>query len=120
MSRIANVLAPLNADGTRATILRWCKAVGETVVKDEPLLELETDKVTVEVPAPADGTLIEVLKAANVEVNPNEVLARLSRGDHSAAEAAGDFAAARELPAARELAAAVSVPPEAPSVSGVL
>src|SRR5271167_4966978 len=84
MSRIADVLAPLNADGTRATILRWCKAVGETVVKDEPLLELETDKVTVEVPAPADGTLIEILKQPNAEVTPDEVLARLSLASESA------------------------------------
>jgi 2-oxoglutarate dehydrogenase E2 component (dihydrolipoamide succinyltransferase) len=91
---VTDVLAPPNEEGTRATVLRWCKQGGDTVVKDEPLLELETDKVTVEVPAPADGTLIEVLKAANVEVNPNEVLARLRLGNPSAAEAA---AAASDL-----------------------
>jgi 2-oxoglutarate dehydrogenase E2 component (dihydrolipoamide succinyltransferase) len=78
MSSVADVLAPLNAEGTRATILRWCKSVGDAVVKDEPLLELETDKVTVEIPAPADGTLIEILKQVNAEVSPDEVLARLS------------------------------------------
>lgn len=80
MDRLADVLAPPNDEGTRATVLRWCKGVGDNVVKDEPLLELETDKVTVEVPAPADGTLIEVLKEANAEVNPHEVLARLRLG----------------------------------------
>jgi 2-oxoglutarate dehydrogenase E2 component (dihydrolipoamide succinyltransferase) len=78
MSSIADVVAPPNAEGTRATILRWCKAVGDTVVKDEPLLELETDKVTVEIPAPADGTLIEILKQVDADVTPDEVLARLS------------------------------------------
>src|ERR1700674_5147828 len=78
MSSIEDVLAPANEEGTRATILRWCKAVGDTVVKDEPLVELETDKVTVEIPAPADGTLVEVLKQVDAEVNPDEVLARLS------------------------------------------
>src|ERR1700688_3896490 len=83
MSSIADVLAPLNAEGTRATILRWCKSVGERVVKDEPLLELETDKVTVEIPAPADGTLIEVLKPVNAEVNPDDVLARVSLSSES-------------------------------------
>ena len=57
MSGIKDVLAPANEEGTRATILKWCKAVGDLVVKDEPLVELETDKVTVEVPAPASGTL---------------------------------------------------------------
>jgi 2-oxoglutarate dehydrogenase E2 component (dihydrolipoamide succinyltransferase) len=77
MSSIKDVLVPPNEEGTRATILKWCKAVGDSVVKDEPLVELETDKVTVEVPAPASGTLIEVLKAENAEVSPDEVLARL-------------------------------------------
>jgi 2-oxoglutarate dehydrogenase E2 component (dihydrolipoamide succinyltransferase) len=77
MTQLADVLVPPNGEGTRATVLRWCKAVGDTVVKDEPLVELETDKVTVEIPAPADGTLIEVLKQVNDEVNPDEVLARL-------------------------------------------
>ena len=77
MSGIKDVLAPPNEEGTRATILKWCKAVGDSVVKDEPLLELETDKVTVEIPAPVSGTLIEVLKPESAEVSPDEVLARL-------------------------------------------
>ena len=77
MNGIQDVLAPPNEEGTRATILRWCKAVGDSVVKDEPLLELETDKVTVEIAAPASGTLIEVLKPESAEVSPDEVLARL-------------------------------------------
>ena len=87
MSGIKDVLAPANEEGTRATILKWCKAVGDLVVKDEPLVELETDKVTVEVPAPASGTLIEVLKAESAEVSPDEVLARLRLpGESPAAE----------------------------------
>jgi 2-oxoglutarate dehydrogenase E2 component (dihydrolipoamide succinyltransferase) len=77
MSSIKDVLVPPNEEGTRATILKWCKAVGDSVVKDEPLVELETDKVTVEVPAPASGTLIEILKLESAEVSPDEVLARL-------------------------------------------
>jgi 2-oxoglutarate dehydrogenase E2 component (dihydrolipoamide succinyltransferase) len=81
MSGIEDVLAPPNEEGTRATILRWCKAVGDAVVKDEPLVELETDKVTVEIPAPVSGTLIEVLKPVNAEVSPDEVLARLRLAD---------------------------------------
>jgi 2-oxoglutarate dehydrogenase E2 component (dihydrolipoamide succinyltransferase) len=83
MINLADVLAPPNEEGTRATVLRWCKAVGDTVIKDEPLVELETDKVTVEIPAPADGTLIEVLKQVNAEVIPDEVLARLSLRNES-------------------------------------
>jgi 2-oxoglutarate dehydrogenase E2 component (dihydrolipoamide succinyltransferase) len=111
---VTDVLVPPNEEGTRATVLRWCKQVGDSVVKDEPLLELETDKVTVEVPAPADGTLIEVLKQANVEVNPNEVLARLRLGSPTAAEAA--LPAATPAPA-RESGATPSVLPGAPSES---
>jgi 2-oxoglutarate dehydrogenase E2 component (dihydrolipoamide succinyltransferase) len=83
MSSIKDVLVPANEEGTRATILKWCKAVGDNVVKDEPLVELETDKVTVEVPAPASGTLIEVLKPESAEVSPDEVLARLQLPDES-------------------------------------
>jgi 2-oxoglutarate dehydrogenase E2 component (dihydrolipoamide succinyltransferase) len=84
MTRVADVLVPPNGEGTRATVLRWCKQVGDTVVKDEPLVELETDKVTVEIPAPADGTLIEVLKQVNAEVLQDEILARLSLDGASA------------------------------------
>jgi 2-oxoglutarate dehydrogenase E2 component (dihydrolipoamide succinyltransferase) len=80
MTQVADVLVPANEEGTRATVLRWCKQVGDTVVKDEPLVELETDKVTVEIPAPADGTLMEILKQVDAEVVPDEVLARLSLG----------------------------------------
>ncbi len=88
MSHLTDVLVPPNEEGTRATVLRWCKAVGDRVAKDEPLVELETDKVTVEIPAPADGTLVEVLKQVNAEVNPDEVLARLSlSGDSTAPQA---------------------------------
>ena len=85
MTVVVDVLVPANEEGTRATVLRWCKQVGETVVKDEPLVELETDKVTVEIPAPAGGTLTEILKQADAEVVPDEVLARLSQGGESTA-----------------------------------
>src|ERR1700732_4983231 len=85
MAQVADVLVPANGEGTRATVLRWCKQVGDAVVKDEPLAELETDKVTVEIPAPADGILIEILKQVNAEVNQDEVLARLSLAGESTA-----------------------------------
>src|SRR5713101_2662359 len=99
MSDLADVLVPPNEEGTRATVLRWCKAVGDTVVKDEPLVELETDKVTVEIPAPADGTLIEVLKQVNAEVNPDEVLARLSLSGESTAAQDTASSAVTDTPA---------------------
>src|SRR6185312_10982593 len=48
---------PMGESVTEATVARWFKHEGDAVKRDEPLLELETDKVTVEVPAPADGML---------------------------------------------------------------
>jgi 2-oxoglutarate dehydrogenase E2 component (dihydrolipoamide succinyltransferase) len=85
MTELVDVLVPANEEGTRATVLRWCKRVGDTVVKDEPLVELETDKVTVEIPAPAAGTLSEILKQVDAEVVPDEVLARLTAAGESLA-----------------------------------
>jgi 2-oxoglutarate dehydrogenase E2 component (dihydrolipoamide succinyltransferase) len=81
MPGITDVLVPANGEGTRATVLRWCKQVGDRVVKDEPLVELETDKVTVEIPSPADGRLVEILKTVDAEVMQDEVLARLISAD---------------------------------------
>jgi len=96
------VIVPPNEEGTRATVLRWYKAVGDSVAKDEPLVELETDKVTVEVPAPASGILAEILKHSNDEVQPSEVLARLS----TVAAADADPASASASPGAGAGAAA--------------
>jgi 2-oxoglutarate dehydrogenase E2 component (dihydrolipoamide succinyltransferase) len=115
MPEFADVVVPPNEEGTRATVLRWCKAVGDNVVKDEPLVELETDKVTVEIPAPADGTLIEVLKAVNAEVNPDEVLARLSLASNSTALPAAASPAADKAPAATPSHGAAPSPGAAPA-----
>lgn len=59
---------------TEATIGRWFKKPGEAVSADEPLVELETDKVTVEVPAPAAGVLAEVLAKPGDTVGVGAVL----------------------------------------------
>ena len=80
MAALADVRVPPNEEGTRATVLKWCKQVGDAVAKDEPLVELETDKVTVEIPSPESGILIEIIKQVNAEVIPAEVIARLSLG----------------------------------------
>src|SRR5450631_2560273 len=107
MSGVTDVLVPPNGEGTRATVLRWCKVVGDAVIKDEPLLELETDKVTVEVPAPASGILIEVLKQVDAEVVPDDVLARLSLNGESTA------------PPAAVPTFAVATPQDPPAASSV-
>jgi 2-oxoglutarate dehydrogenase E2 component (dihydrolipoamide succinyltransferase) len=90
---LADVVAPMNEEGTKATILKWEKRVGDRVRRDEPLLELETDKVTVEIPSPASGELAEILKGPDEEVLPGQLLARVRIGMEASAsrgtEAAG-------------------------------
>jgi len=62
---------------TTATVARWLKKAGENVAADEPLVELETDKVTVEVNAPGAGTLGPIQAAEGAEVEVGSVLATL-------------------------------------------
>ena len=73
-----DVLAPAQSEGTRASLARWLTAVGDPVAEHEPLCELETDKVTVEVAAPAAGVIAELCVEAGADVEPGTVLARLA------------------------------------------
>jgi 2-oxoglutarate dehydrogenase E2 component (dihydrolipoamide succinyltransferase) len=70
-----------------ATIARWHKKPGDTVKADEPVVELDSDKATMEVPAPASGTLLEVLAADGAEVKVGQVIARIAEGAVAAAPA---------------------------------
>ena len=63
---------------SEATIAKWFKAIGDKVVADEPLLELETDKVTIEVNAPVSGTLSEIIIAADSDVEVDAVLGMIA------------------------------------------
>ncbi|MEK9677420.1 MAG: 2-oxoglutarate dehydrogenase complex dihydrolipoyllysine-residue succinyltransferase [Rhodospirillaceae bacterium] len=83
---------------SEATITTWLKQVGDTVAADEPLLELETDKVTMEVNAPAAGTLTEIIADAGADVEVGAVLGMI--GDGGAAAAAAPKAAPAPAPAA--------------------
>jgi 2-oxoglutarate dehydrogenase E2 component (dihydrolipoamide succinyltransferase) len=85
-------------EGTRSQVLRWLKAVGEAVAEHEPLIELETDKVTVEVAAPAAGVLTEILKHEQEEVAPGELLGRI--GPVAGTAASEPSALAAETPRA--------------------
>src|SRR5579884_3729844 len=70
---------------TEATVARWLKRPGETVARDEPLAELETDKATLELPAPAAGVLSEILAPEGAEVPIGAVLGRIAEGAAPAA-----------------------------------
>jgi 2-oxoglutarate dehydrogenase E2 component (dihydrolipoamide succinyltransferase) len=63
------------------TLLDWHKREGEAVERDEILIELETDKVVVEVPAPESGVLAEILKKAGDTAESQEVIARIDPGE---------------------------------------
>ena len=81
MTTMIDVLLPIDqAEGTRSQVLRWLKAVGEPVKRHEPLVEIETDKVTIEVPAPADGVLQEIAAAEGTDVEPGALLGRVAPG----------------------------------------
>ena len=67
-----------------ATVARWIKTTGDAVAADEPVVELETDKVTLEVPAPAAGTLGEIIAAEGSNVEVGAVLAMVNEGDVAA------------------------------------
>ena len=83
-----DVMVPtLGESVTEATVSSWFKKTGDTVAQDEMLCELETDKVSVEVPAPASGVLGEILAAEGATVEAGGKLAVMSAGEGSAAPA---------------------------------
>lgn len=71
------VRVPDEQEGTKAVVRAWLKAVGDAVAENDPLVELETDKVTQEVPAPAAGVLAEIVLDTDAEAVPGALLARI-------------------------------------------
>ncbi|MEJ8310872.1 2-oxoglutarate dehydrogenase complex dihydrolipoyllysine-residue succinyltransferase [Agrobacterium larrymoorei] len=100
---------------SEATVGTWFKKVGDTVKADEPLVELETDKVTVEVPAPASGVLTEIVAQNGETVGLDALLGQIAEGAAGAATSAPAPAAA---PAAPAPAAAPAAAAPAPAASG--
>jgi 2-oxoglutarate dehydrogenase E2 component (dihydrolipoamide succinyltransferase) len=104
-----------------ATVARWIKKTGEPVAADEPVVELETDKVTLEVPAPAAGTLGEITAAEGVTVEVGAILAMLNEGAAPAASSTAPAApAATPAPATPTAATpATATPAPAPVASDI-
>ncbi|WP_421993097.1 2-oxoglutarate dehydrogenase complex dihydrolipoyllysine-residue succinyltransferase [Roseococcus sp.] len=93
-----DILVPtLGESVSTATVARWLKQAGEAVAADEPLVELETDKVTVEVPAPVAGVLEAITAQQGAEVEPGALLGSIAAGSGAAAAkpAAASTAAAK-------------------------
>lgn len=87
--RIEVVMPQMGESVVEATIIEWSKNVGDTVEEDETLLEISTDKVDSEVPAPTSGTLVEILANAEDTVEVGQIIAIISTGK-GAAKAASD------------------------------
>ncbi|MEM1238184.1 MAG: biotin/lipoyl-containing protein, partial [Pseudomonadota bacterium] len=94
---------------TEATVATWFKKPGDSVAVDEMLCELETDKVTVEVPSPAAGTLAEIVAAEGETVGVDALLATLTEGGAATATPAAAEAAPAAAPASDEGGASVDV-----------
>ena len=93
---MADILTPtLGESVTEATVARWTKKPGEAVKKDEVLVELETDKVSLEVSAPSDGVLQDVSAGEGATVTPGQVLGRVSESGAAAAPAPAPAAASK-------------------------
>ena len=73
-----DVRVPDEQEGTKAVVRAWLKQIGDAVAENDPLVELETDKVTQEVPAPAAGVLAEIVLDTDAEAVPGALLARIS------------------------------------------
>jgi 2-oxoglutarate dehydrogenase E2 component (dihydrolipoamide succinyltransferase) len=78
---VIDVVVPDEQEGTKAVVRSWLKKVGEAVAVNDPLVELETDKVTQEVPSPAAGVLAEILLDTDAEAVPGALLGRISEGE---------------------------------------
>ncbi|MGN6210388.1 2-oxoglutarate dehydrogenase complex dihydrolipoyllysine-residue succinyltransferase [Asticcacaulis sp.] len=102
------------AEGTIST---WSKKAGDAVKKDEVLVEIETDKVAVEVSAPADGVLVEIIAANGATVTPGQTIARISIDGKAAVVASAPAAAAPAVPVA---AAASTDKPLSPAVQRIV
>src|SRR6204780_2199325 len=97
---------------TEATIGKWFKHPGDAVAVDEPLVELETDKVTIEVPAPAAGVLSEIAAKDGETVAVGAVLGQIKEGA-GAAPAAKPAPAPAAAPAPKPAAPAAPAPAKA-------
>ncbi len=115
---IVEVKVPqLSESVAEATLLQWKKKPGDAVAIDEILIEVETDKVVLEVPAPAAGVLTEIVAADGATVTAEQLIARI---DTTAKAGAAAPAAAPAAPAAAPAAAAAAAAPASTSKSDVV
>jgi len=113
---MTDIMTPtLGESVTEATVAKWSRKAGEAVKRDEVLVELETDKVSLEVVAPEDGVLSEIAAAEGATVKPGEVLGRLGPSTGVPAKPAKTA----DKPVMPAPAAATPAPPPAPLAPSV-
>ena len=95
-----------------ATLVSWKKQVGEAVARDENLIDIETDKIVIEIPAPADGVLVEVIKTNGDSVASGDLIARIDTE-------AKATVAAKAAPAKEEAPSPAAMPPTEKSAAGI-
>lgn len=101
-------------EGTQSIISQWFKKIGDRVKENEPLVEVSTDKVNVEIASPASGVLTEILKKDGDQLAPGEVLGTISLGEAASTETAA-MAKSSTTPARAEAASVASSPSSASS-----
>jgi 2-oxoglutarate dehydrogenase E2 component (dihydrolipoamide succinyltransferase) len=119
---MADIMTPaLGESVTEATVARWAKKAGDAVRKDEILVELETDKVSLEVASPSDGVLTAITAEEGATVEPGALLGRITEGAVAAAPkaAAAPKVEAPKVAAPTPVAKAVAEPVLAPSAQRI-
>src|SRR3954465_13364069 len=91
------VRVPDEQEGTKAVVRAWLKAIGASVAENDPLVELETDKVTQEVPAPAAGVLAEIVLDTDSEAVPGALLGRIETDESARPERSAERVGERRL-----------------------
>jgi len=105
---LIEVRVPDEQEGTKAVVRAWLRQVGDLVFENEPLVELETDKVTQEVPAPAAGVLAEIILDTDAEAVPGALLARIESEGEAVTSTPAEAGAQEAKPAASPSAEAAS------------
>ncbi len=124
MARVDVIMPQMGESIVEGTITNWLKAVGDKVKRDEPILEISTDKVDADIPSPTAGTLVEILANEGETVEVGSVIARLETEAGAAAAVAEATQEAPEVPPAEKpgqrpevalVAPAAPAPPAAPA-----
>ncbi|HEY8164271.1 MAG TPA: biotin/lipoyl-containing protein, partial [Gemmatimonadaceae bacterium] len=110
--KTVDVTLPIEqTEGTETVISVWFKAIGDGVTENEPLLEVSTDKVNVEIASPASGTLAEIIKKDGDKVEPGELVGRIAPEDASPSAKAAATAAPAEPTSSPQADGASRTPP---------